>query len=223
MMKNIGWFIFGLMAISIGLYPSMYFIMGRDFGVFNSKTNEVLADLGWNSAFYLHITLGGIALFVGWPQFNKKLRTTRLNLHRILGKIYVFAALPSGLAGFFIAWFAIGGMISSIGFALLAIYWFSTTLSAYLAIRQRNLLLHEKMMIFSYSACFAAVTLRIWLPLLEMWFDDFVPAFRIVAWLSWVPNLLFAFFITRRMTKDQRMAEDQRPKPALDAQLNTLN
>lgn len=199
MVSKISWVLFVVLAISIGLYPAMYFVMGRDFGVFNSKTDELLADVGWNAAFYLHIMLSGVALLTGWPQFSKRLRRTRLGLHRTLGKVYVFTALPGALAGFFIAWFAVGGLISSIGFALLAILWSSTTLAAYIAIRKRNLMIHEKMMIFSYAACFAAVTLRLWLPLLEMYFGDFIPAFRIVAWLCWIPNLIFAFLITRKI------------------------
>ncbi len=52
--------------------------------------------------------------------------------------------------------------------------------------------------IYSYAASFAAVTLRIWLPLLTIAFQDFVVAYRIVAWLCWVPNIAFAYFWVRR-------------------------
>ena len=44
-----------------------------------------------------------------------------------------------------------------------------------------------------FALIFAAVMLRIELPLLIIWFQgDFTPAYRIVAWLCWVPNLLWA-------------------------------
>ena len=52
-------------------------------------------------------------------------------------------------------------------------------------------------MVYSYAACFAAVTLRIWMPLLVLAFGEFLPAYRVVAWLCWVPNLAFAFFWVR--------------------------
>ena len=55
------------------------------------------------------------------------------------------------------------------------------------------------MMIYSYAACFAAVTLRIWLHLLTALFGGFITAYTIVAWLSWVPNLIVANQIARRI------------------------
>ncbi|MGS2739851.1 hypothetical protein [Sinomicrobium sp. M5D2P17] len=41
------------------------------------------------------------------------------------------------------------------------------------------------------------VTLRIWLPLLEMLLGNFPDAYRIVAWPAWVPNLIVAYFIVK--------------------------
>jgi hypothetical protein len=112
----------------------------------------------------------------------------------------VFSALPSGLAGFYIAWYATGGLVASLGFICLAVGWFSSTLAAYLYIRKRKIAQHEKMMIFSYAFCFGAVTLRIWLPLLINLMDGaFIPAYKIVAWLCWIPNLIFAFMYTLRL------------------------
>jgi len=34
-----------------------------------------------------------------------------------------------------------------------------------------------------------------------MWYQDFVPAYRVVAWLCWVPNLMVAYLIVKRMHK----------------------
>jgi len=47
-------------------------------------------------------------------------------------------------------------------------------------------------MIRSYALLFAAVTLRIELPLLIMAFGEFTPAYQVVSWLCWVPNALWA-------------------------------
>lgn len=35
------------------------------------------------------------------------------------------------------------------------------------------------------------------MPLLIVAFGEFLPAYRVVAWLCWVPNLVFAFFWVR--------------------------
>jgi len=42
---------------------------------------------------------------------------------------------------------------------------------------------------------FAAVTLRLWLPALQAASGSFVEAYRTVAWLCWVPNVIVAEFI----------------------------
>jgi Predicted membrane protein (DUF2306) len=198
--KYLLWFVFGFLDLGVGLYPGMYFIIDRDFGLLSSKSDALLADVAWNAGFYTHIVLGGIAMLVGWTQFSSRIRNNHLRIHRTLGKIYVFSALPSGLAGLYIALFATGGLVAVLGFVCLAVGWFSTTLAAYLYIRKRKLVQHEKMMIFSYAFCFGAVTLRIWLPLLINQMEgEFVPAYRIVAWLCWMPNVIFASLYTLRL------------------------
>ena len=181
----------------IGLYPAIYFIVDRKFGLLGSKSEELLADTFWNIGFYGHIVLGGIALLIGWMQFSKKLRQKNLPLHRNVGKAYVIAALISGICGIYIGFFATGGIISAAGFISLGVIWLFTTVSSYLAVKKRDIRKHEIMMIFSYAACFAAVTLRIWLPILTSITGEFVSAYRIVAWLCWVPNVIVAFLIVK--------------------------
>lgn len=201
-MKNttnkVAWFVFAFLAVSVGLYPLLYFFLDRKFGLLASKSDELLADVFWNTGFYGHILLGGLALTIGWVQFSKKIRSRNLNLHRNLGKVYVIAAVISGICGIFIAFNATGGIITMLGFMGLGLVWLYTTSKAYLAIRKGDIQLHQGFMIYSYAACFAAVTLRIWLPLLTIAFGDFTVAYRIVAWLCWVPNIIFAYFWVRR-------------------------
>src|SRR5690606_7833263 len=107
--------------------------------------------------------------------------------------------LFSSIAGILIAFFATGGFVSSLGFFCLGMIWLYTTIMAYLSIKKGQVESHQKMMIYSYAVCFSAVTLRIWLPLLIITFGDFITAYMIVAWLCWVPNLLVAYLITRRL------------------------
>ena len=47
-------------------------------------------------------------------------------------------------------------------------------------------------MVRNYAATFGAVTLRLWLAGLTVAGFDFLRAYQIVAWLSWIPNLLVA-------------------------------
>jgi uncharacterized membrane protein len=195
-MKKILRFLMPCFAILIGIYPVIYLIIDRRFGLLASKSDALLANVLWNVSFYVHIILGGIALLIGWIQFNDHIRLKNLTLHRTIGKIYVYAVLLSALGGIVIGFSATGGWISASGFVCLGIVWFTSTLLAFLAVRKKEIEKHKVMMIYSYSACFAAVTLRLWLPLLSMHFNN---AYLIVAWLCWVPNLIVAYFITQKL------------------------
>jgi len=70
---------------------------------------------------------------------------------------------------------------------------------AYLTIWNHQIVKHQVLMIYSYAACFAAVTLRIWLPILILIIGNYNTAYIIVAWLSWIPNLLVAYFVTNKI------------------------
>jgi hypothetical protein len=196
--NKVAWFVFVFLAVIVGLYPLLYFVLDREFGLLASKDDALLSNVIWNIGFYGHILFGGLALLIGWVQFSKKLRNANLSRHRSIGKVYIIAALISGTCAIYIGFYATGGLISSVGFISLGVIWLFTTLKAYLAIRKRDLQLHQGMMIYSYAACFAAVTLRIWLPLLGFVFDDFETAYRIVAWACWVPNIIFAYYWVHR-------------------------
>lgn len=196
--NKVAWIVMAIMAIGVGLYPLLYFVIDREFGLLASKSDALLSNVFWNIGFYGHILFGGLALLIGWVQFSKKIRNANLKRHRTIGKVYVIAAAVSGSCGVYIAFYATGGLIAVVGFLCLGVLWLYTTLTAYFAARKGDLQLHQAMMIYSYAACFAAVTLRIWLPALTIAFGDFVTAYRLVAWLCWVPNIVFAFFWVRR-------------------------
>tara|TARA_R110002167_G_scaffold94258_13_gene251791 strand:+ start:414 stop:1034 length:621 start_codon:yes stop_codon:yes gene_type:complete len=194
----VAWIVFAILAIAVGLYPLTYFFLDREFGLLASKSDVLLSNTSWNIGFYGHILFGGLSLLIGWTQFSKRWRNANVKRHRTIGKVYIIAALISGSCGIFIAFNATGGFISSAGFMCLGALWLFTTVKAYLAVRKGDLSLHQGFMVYSYAACFAAVTLRIWLPVLSFILHDFVTAYRIVAWLCWVPNMIFAYLWVRR-------------------------
>ncbi|BAO76948.1 DUF2306 domain-containing protein [Winogradskyella sp. PG-2] len=199
--KKVGFYFFGLLCVAVGLYPIIYFVLDRRFGLLGSKTADLLTNTFWNIGFYGHIILGGLALLIGWLQFNKNLRSKNLKLHKRIGKLYVITVLISGFCGLYIAFFATGGLISKLGFMSLALIWLYSTIQGYRFAKNAEIIKHQYMMIYSYAACFAAVTLRIWLPILGELFGAFIPAYRIVAWLCWMPNIIVAFFIVNNLKK----------------------
>lgn len=203
-LKKISWVSIIIFAIIIGLYPLLYYFVDmKTTGLLSTKPRALLSNSVWHAAFYTHITFGGIALLTGWSQFSQKLREKYLNTHRLVGKIYVIAVVLSSISGLFIAFFATGGIGNVLGFGILAVIWFISVFNAYASILKRDIYQHENWMIRNYALTLAAVTLRIWLPLLSSFvFHDFIPAYRIVSWLCWVPNLIIAeILISKRQAR----------------------
>lgn len=200
MAKNLGLGLSILAVISIGLYPLVYLLQDMSGGLLSAKPKALLENPIWQLGFYLHILLGGVALLTGWPQFIEQWRKKYLNVHRLLGRIYIISVFISGGAGLYIALYATGGISSILGFFTLAVLWLLFTIMAYITIKQKKIKFHQAWMIRSFALTLAAVTLRLWLPLFLFGFKmDFMVAYPIIAWLSWMPNLLVAELIICRI------------------------
>ncbi len=197
-MKKTLWILFVTISILTGLYPAIYFMIDRKFGLLGTKTTFLLNDIVWNSCFYTHIILGGIALLIGWIQFNKKFRINNIATHKKIGKIYMICVALSAIAGMYIAFYATGGWVTSLAFITLDIVWVYSTISAFIQIKKGDVKKHENYMIYSYAATFAAVTLRIWLPIMTLTFESFSIGYPIAAWMSFLPNLIVAYFIVNK-------------------------
>ncbi|MFT7055926.1 MAG: putative membrane protein [Candidatus Endobugula sp.] len=200
-MKKIGWVLLVVFAIVIGLYPFGYLLSDTlaNNGLLAQKSAAIKESLVWSTLFKVHIYIGGFALIIGWPQFIKRFRNKNLNFHRLIGKLYLVAILLSGCAGLYIGFYAEGGWVAKLGFIGLAISWLYTSSRAYFSIRKLEIDAHKRWMIRSYALTFAAVTLRIWLPMFQYGFGmEFISAYVIIAWLCWVPNVLWAEWYVRR-------------------------
>jgi len=198
--RKLFWIITKILAVAIGLYPLIYLILDmRTNGLLASKSQELWSSFTYHYSFYIHIFLGAIALLIGWAQFSEKWRVKHLKLHRILGKTYIISVLLSGISGLYIAYYANGGLMAKLGFASLAILWLITTVKAYTSIKNRNIIGHQMWMIRSYALTFAAVTLRLWMPIIPVIFNlEFSESYPITSWLCWIPNIIFAEIIIRR-------------------------
>jgi uncharacterized membrane protein len=190
-------YLFPFLAIAIGLYPVIYLAKGNQFGILQLKA-DLWAEWTYQTGFYAHIVFGGIAMLLGWGQFMSNWRLKYPAWHRNMGKGYVAAVMPASVAGIYLSFYAEGGMVASAGFFLLGWIFLLTTLWAYRSARKGDFSTHERWMVYSYAACFAAVTLRLWMPVLMLLFGDFIPAYQTVAWLCWGPNMVFAWWVSSR-------------------------
>ena len=183
--------IMAVLAILTGLYPAVFAFVPSSRGLFNSKPEALIESSWYIPLFMVHIGFGAVAILAGSTQFFEKLRQRKLNLHRNLGKVYVGAVIPSGLAGLIVGFYATGTWYSKAGFIALAIGWLLTTIIAYITIRKKQISLHRKWMMRSYAFCFAFVTFRIYLGLgaaLDIPFNDY---YSYLSFLCWVPNIIF--------------------------------
>ncbi|WP_294284065.1 DUF2306 domain-containing protein [uncultured Chryseobacterium sp.] len=201
MTKKIGFVLMGILALLVGIYPLLYAFVEEKYTLLGSKAPEILHNTIWKTAFPAHIIFGGTALFIGWRQFGSSFRNKYLRIHRVIGKAYVIAVAISSGCAIYMGFYANGGIVAETGFIILGMIWLVTTLIALVGIKKGNIVRHQQWMNYSYACTFAAVTLRIWLPLLKSITGDAEGSYIAVAWLCWVPNLLFAYLINRKLTK----------------------
>jgi uncharacterized membrane protein len=141
---------------------------------------------------WLVIHVGGAvaALLLGSLQFLPGLR--RIAAHRWIGRTYVLGCLVGGTAGLVLAPGSSAGPIASAGFGSLAVIWIAVNLLGWRAAMQGRFDAHRRWMIRSWALTLAAVTLRLYLPLVMALGLPFLPWYRAVAFLCWVPNLVVA-------------------------------
>ncbi|WP_372784945.1 DUF2306 domain-containing protein [Phenylobacterium sp.] len=153
--------------------------------------DDVLANLMRRPWLPIHAGFAATALLVGPFQFLPRLRLSAPKLHRTIGKIYVAACLASAPAGLLLAWGTDAGPIAQWGFGTLGVLWFSATAYAFWLATQGRIAEHRRWMIRSFAMTFAAVTLRLYLPIPPMFLHmSFLEGYRIISWFSWTSNLL---------------------------------
>jgi uncharacterized membrane protein len=138
-----------------------------------------------------HIIAGTLALVIGPFQFSTRLRQKSLQLHRVLGRVYVYSVFVAVPLALVVAWPS--GLF--IGTAVQASAWFVTTLAALLTARNRHIQAHRQWMIRSYAVTFTFVTLRVlspWPAYMAIPDDKYASVIIIVTMLSvCLPDIAF--------------------------------
>lgn len=194
------WLIMTLLAVGVGGY-GLLFALVPGFAESSHMAHHFETR---PLAMYGHFVLGPIALIVGAFQFLPTSSRPKPAWHKYIGRLYVICCMGAGLAGIWMAFDSVAGMVSGAGFFLLGVLWLVTTSMGYLRARAKDFDSHREWMIRSYALTYGAVTLRIQLgiaiPLMGFSFMEFYP---IVAWSAWVPNALFAEWLLRRSRKQK--------------------
>jgi uncharacterized membrane protein len=156
-------------------------------------SEEIAANLMRKPWLPIHAGLAATALLIGPFQFLPRLRVRAAALHRLIGKTYVAACLASAPAGFVLATHSTAGPVAHWGFGTLAVLWFGATAYAFWTATQGRIAEHRRWMVRSFAMTFAAVTLRLYLPIPPMLLHmSFLDGYRAISWFSWVSNLAVA-------------------------------
>jgi uncharacterized membrane protein YozB (DUF420 family) len=195
--KILRWFVFFWVLI-LSVSTLQYLNFKSDTGFLQLK--QLAVQTGWYlPAFYCHIFGSAVILVVGFFQFSKQVYNNR-PLHKTLGKIYVFGVLFFSSPGAYVmTLFIHRGTGVFISFFIQNTLWIIATLMAWLLIMRGDIAGHVKMMRRSYALAFAAVTLRFYILLSHVFGHgvDFEYNYLIIAFLSWVPNLVVAELINK--------------------------
>lgn len=146
----------------------------------------------------LHLAVGALVIVLAPLQLSARLRRRYATVHRWAGRAYALGVLFSGLAGLALATVSQGGLPAHLGFGLLSIAWMVTTAIGVQRIRAGDQAAHREWMIRSFALTFAAVTLRIYIPLGVVLGLPVGPSYQAIAWLCWVPNLVVVEWGMRR-------------------------
>lgn len=202
-LQVVGWILFFLLATGVALYAYYYFAQFSSSPPDAAATGIPAQIRDRPLWFFMHVGGGATALLLSPWQFVGGIRNRWPVIHRYVGRLYVAAVFAGGLAGLVLALNSDAGLIAQSGFGLLAILWLTVTLAAFVQGWRRKISFHRNLMIRSAALTFAAVTLRLYLPLTFIFFEPnygigFDITYPAIAWLCWAPNLIIAEWIVRR-------------------------
>jgi uncharacterized membrane protein len=191
------------LALAVILLVAIAFVLKY---VFHYYLNYNPAGFGphWmdRGTLLVHITGGMVALLIGPWQFSQRLRQRHLQLHRLLGRVYLIAVLCGSLAAFRLAVTTTFGAMWGFSLFSMALAWITCASMAFYAVKQRQIQVHQEWMVRTYVVTFGFVTFRL--------LNDIGPTSRIGSdaergdvyiWACWVLPLLAAEVIMqlRRM------------------------
>lgn len=196
-MRTLGWLVLAFLSFAIAILAVAIYSL-QPMGA-NLPDAMRLSFLSHKAVVYTHVFAAAIALLLGPTQLLPVLRKRFPRLHRICGRAYLgIGVLFGGLSGLYLAAHAYGGFVAKAGFACLAIAWLFTGLRAFQTIRLGRVAEHRQWVLRNFSLTFAAVMLRLYLPAAGIAGIPFDLSYPVIAWLCWVPNLLFVELVFNR-------------------------
>jgi hypothetical protein len=189
--KMTGFGILILLIVSLAANALSYINFNSQYGFLKLKQDAIAS--GWYLPFYYsHVLIAGLILVAGVFQLHPASRKNFMKTHKVIGYFYVLGILIFAAPGALVmSLFINRGPLVLSSFFLQTVLWFYFTAMAIISIRKGDITAHKQWMWRSYALTFAAVTLRVYIFFVSWSIDLGQPvAYAILAWLSWIPNLL---------------------------------
>jgi uncharacterized membrane protein len=154
--KTVLWISLGLAALFVFITSEV--LLFTDYSMYHAYRLQVIAD---RQLLIPHVLSGFIALVAGPVQFSSRLRQRHLQLHRVLGRIYVLSVFIGAFTGIALA----SGRPGLPGTSMQAAAWIVCTSAAVITARNRQIVQHRQWMVRSYAVTFTFVSSRV----LNLW------------------------------------------------------
>jgi uncharacterized membrane protein len=176
--KLILWSIFALMSFAV-------FVL-YDLSLFN-PANPAHSRMVANRLYLIpHILTAVPTILIGPLQFSTRFRRRYLNVHRLLGRIYVVCVMIAAPTSVGVGQYA-PGILRFAGLTQ-AVLWIALTYAAFLTARNGQIAQHRQWMVRSYGVgCTIFVLNR---------FIDLIPAFRSISPEQLSVNIMFFMLLS---------------------------
>lgn len=148
-----------ILWVSLGLITLFVFITSEallvtDYPMYHAYRLQVIAD---RHLLIPHTLAGIFALLIGPINFSSRIRQRHLQLHRILGRIYVICVFVGSFTGIALA----AGRPGLPGTSMQAATWMVCTAAAFVTARNGQIAVHRQWMARSYAVTFTFVSSRV--------------------------------------------------------------
>ncbi|HKB97655.1 MAG TPA: DUF2306 domain-containing protein [Terriglobales bacterium] len=149
--KHAMWIVFGLMTVFV--------LVTRDRTLLDSRSflRQRYAVIPW--LMFAHGIPGALALLLGVFQFSSRLRQRYLQVHRVVGRIYVGCVAISAPAAIVVA-ISLPIMTLAMASTIQAVGWLATTATGLYCIRTGRIQQHREWMMRSYPFAMVFIVVR---------------------------------------------------------------
>ncbi|QMV19086.1 DUF2306 domain-containing protein [Granulicella sp. 5B5] len=154
--KMVLWAGLGLTVLFVFITSEVLLI--TDYPMYHAYRLQVIAD---RHLLIPHTIAGTFALLIGPINFSSRIRQRYLQLHRVLGRIYVVSVFVGSFTGIALA----AGRPGLPGTSMQAAAWMVCTTAAFITARNRYIVQHRQWMARSYAVTFTFISSRV----LNLW------------------------------------------------------